>query len=174
VREGLVAPATPLYKQYQMWCDDAGEKPETQKMFGMRLRERGFVSDKIKRGPHKDRKGWLGIGLRADHPDPEDPEGGNDEPSVGPETGDDGPRGGRSEEDGQVGESRSSKPNSSGGGAQSGQSGPKSQNPPYQSARVEKDSEKRSALSAPSAHTDWSADPMRFYGSGDAGAEVSG
>jgi putative DNA primase/helicase len=174
VREGLVAPATPLYKQYQRWCDDAGEKPETQKMFGMRLRERGFVSDKIKRGPHKDRKGWLGIGLRADHPDPEDPEGGNDEPSVGPETGDDGPRGGRSEEDGQVGESRSSKPNSSGGGAQSGQSGPKSQNPPYQSARVEKDSEKRSALSAPSAHTDWSADPMRFYGSGDAGAEVSG
>jgi putative DNA primase/helicase len=174
VREGLVAPATPLYKQYQRWCDDAGEKPETQKMFGMRLRERGFVSDKIKRGPHKDRKGWLGIGLRADHPDPEDPEGGNDEPSVGPETGDDGPRGGRSEEDGQVGESRSSKPNSSGGGAQSGQSGPKSQNPPYQSARVEKDSEKRSASSAPSAHTDWSADPMRFYGSGDAGAEVSG
>jgi putative DNA primase/helicase len=75
VREGIVAPATPLYKQYQMWCDDAGEKPETQKVFGMRLRERGFTSDKIKRGPHKDRKGWSGIGLRADHQDPEGPEG---------------------------------------------------------------------------------------------------
>jgi putative DNA primase/helicase len=173
VREDVVAPATPLYKQYQMWCDDAGEKPETQKMFGMRLRERGFVSDKIKRGPHKDRKGWFGIGLRADHPDPEDPEGSNDEPSDGAGTGDEGPRGGRSAEDGPLGESRSSKPNSSGGGAQSGQSGPKSQNPPYQSPRAEKDSEKRSASSASSAHTDWSADPMRFYGSGDAGAEVS-
>jgi putative DNA primase/helicase len=82
VREGIVAPATPLYKQYQMWCDDAGEKPETQKVFGMRLRERGFTSDKIKRGPHKDRKGWFGIGLRADHPDPEGREGRNHEPRV--------------------------------------------------------------------------------------------
>jgi putative DNA primase/helicase len=80
VREGIVAPATPLYKQFQMWCDDAGEKPETQKVFGMRLRERGFTSDKIKRGPHKDRKGWFGIGLRADHQDPEGPEGRSDEP----------------------------------------------------------------------------------------------
>jgi putative DNA primase/helicase len=173
VREGLVAPATPLYKQYQMWCDDAGEKPETQKMFGMRLRERGFVSNKIKRGPHKDRKGWFGIGLRADHPDPEDPEDSNHEPSGGPAAGGEGPPRGPSSSDRPLGGSRSSKPNSSGGGAQSGQSGPKSQNPPYQSPRAEKDSEKRSASSASSAHTDWSADPMRFYGSGDAGAEVS-
>jgi putative DNA primase/helicase len=173
VREDVVAPATPLYKQYQMWCDAAGEKPETQKMFGMRLRERGFVSDKIKRGPHKDRKGWFGIGLRADHPDPEDPEGSNDEPSDGAGTGDEGPRGGRSAEDGPLGESRSSKPNSSGGGAQSGQSGPKSQNPTYQSPRVGKDSEKRSASSASSALPGWAADRMRLYGSGDAGAEAS-
>src|SRR5919112_4320031 len=79
VRKGAVAPATPLYKQYQMWCDDTGEKPETQKMFGMQLRERGFVSDKIKRGRHKDRKGWFGIGLRADHQDPEGPERRSDE-----------------------------------------------------------------------------------------------
>jgi putative DNA primase/helicase len=173
VREDVVAPATPLYKQYQMWCDAAGEKPETQKMFGMRLRERGFVSDKIKRGPHKDRKGWFGIGLRADHPDPEDPEGSNDEPSDGAGTGDEGPRGGRSAEDGPLGESRSSKPNSSGGGAQSGQSGPKSQNPTYQSPRVGEDSEKRSASSASSALPGWAADRMRLYGSGDAGAEAS-
>jgi hypothetical protein len=169
VREGIVAPATPLYKQYQMWCDDAGEKPETQKMFGMRLRERGFTSDKIKRGPHKDRKGWFGIGLRADHPDPEDPEEGNDELSGGLEAGDEGPPRGRPGVDGPLGESRSSKPDSSGGGAASGLSGPKIQNPPYQSPRVGEDSEKRSASSA---HTDWSADPMRFYGSGGTGAEV--
>jgi P4 family phage/plasmid primase-like protien len=173
VREGLVAPATPLYKQYQMWCDDAGEKPETQKMFGMRLRERGFVSDKIKRGPHKDRKGWFGIGLRADQPDPEDPESSNDEPSGSPGAGDEGPPRGRSEEDGPLRESLSSKPNSSGGGVQRGQSGPKSQNPPYQTPRVEKDSEKRSASSASSAHTDWPADPMGFYGSDHSGPEVS-
>src|SRR5215213_6150313 len=156
VREGIVAPATPLYKQYQMWCDDAGEKPETQKMFGMRLRERGFVSDKIKRGPHKDRKGWFGIGLRADHPDPEDPEDSNHEPSGGPAAGGEGPRGGPSSSDRPLGESRSSKPNSSGGGAQGGQSGPKSQNPPYHPPRVEKDSEKRSASSASSASYDQS------------------
>ena len=152
-----------------MWCDDAGEKPEAQKMFGMRLRERGFVSNKIKRGPHKDRKGWFGIGLRAAHPDPEDPEGSSDEPSDGAGTGAEGPRGGPSAEDGPLGESRSSKPNSSGGGAQSG---PKSQNPTYQPPRVEKDSEKRSASSASSAHTDWSADPMRFYRSGGNGQGV--
>ena len=170
VRKGIVAPATPLYKQYQMWCDDAGEKPETQKMFGMRLRERGFTSDKIKRGPHKDRKGWFGIGLRADHPDPEDPEDSNDKPSDGSGGGEEGPPRGRPEEDGPLGESRSSKPDSSGGGAPSGQSGPKIQNPPYQSPRVEGDSEKRSAWSA---HTDWPTDPMRFYGSGDAGPEAS-
>src|SRR5215211_416500 len=65
-----VAPATPLYKQYQMWCDAAGEKPETQKMFGMRLSERGFESTQFSRGPHKGRRGWLGIGIRADDPDP--------------------------------------------------------------------------------------------------------
>jgi len=74
------------------------------------------------------------------------------------------------EEEGPLGESRSSKPNSSGGGAPSGQSGPKGQNPTYQSPGVEKDSEKRSASSAPPG---WAADPMRFYGSGDAGAEAS-
>jgi len=137
VRPDVVAPATPLYKEYQMWCDDAGEKPETQKMFGMRLRERGFVSDKIKRGPHKDRKGWFGIGLRADHPDPDDPESGDDRPAGGFGGGDKGPRG----------ESRASKPDSSGGGAQSGQSGPKNQKASCQPPRVEKDSEKRSASS---------------------------
>lgn len=43
------------------------------------------------------------------------------------------------EEEGPLGESRSSKPNSSGGGAPSG---PKGQNPTYQAPRVEKDSER--------------------------------
>ena len=148
VREGAVAPATPLYKQYQMWCDDAGEKPDTQKMFGMRLRERGFVNDKIKRGPHKDRKGWFGIGLRADHPDPDNGDKGDDGPSGGAGAGDKGPLSERSADHRPLGESCLSKPDTLGASASSGQSGPKNQNPSYQSPRVEKDSEKRSASSA--------------------------
>ncbi len=72
VHPNAVAPATPLYKQYQLWCDDAGEKPETQKMFGMRLRDRGFENKQISRGEHKGLKGWVGIGIRVDHPDPDD------------------------------------------------------------------------------------------------------
>ncbi len=71
VHPDAVAPATPLYKQYQLWCDDAGEKPETQKMFGMRLRDRGFENKQISRGEHKGLKGWVGIGIRVDHPDPD-------------------------------------------------------------------------------------------------------
>lgn len=163
VRADAVAPATPLYKQYQMWCDDAGEKPETQKMFGMRLRERGFVNDKIKRGPHKDRKGWFGIGLRADHPGPEDPQDDDDGPPGGLGAGDKGPLRGPSADDGPLGESRISKPNSSGEEGRSGQSGPKNQNPSKQNPRVEKVLEKRSASSASSARGDWPGDPTRFY-----------
>jgi putative DNA primase/helicase len=76
--EDAVAPATKLYKQYESWCLDAGEKQDTQKMFGMRLRERGFKNAKITSGPHKDLKGWFGIGIRADHPDPDEPSKGGD------------------------------------------------------------------------------------------------
>jgi len=103
IGERLMSPASRLYKTYQLWCDEAGEHAETQKMFGMRLTERGFVSEKITRGPHKRRKGWLGIGLRADDPEPEDPDDGDNTelfeasgagdgpPSV--HAGDDGPPG---------------------------------------------------------------------------------
>jgi putative DNA primase/helicase len=74
VHEDASAPATPLYKQYRMWCEDAGERPETQKMFGMRLRERGFAHERISGGEHKGRKGWFGIGIRVNHggPDPDE------------------------------------------------------------------------------------------------------
>jgi hypothetical protein len=151
VREGIVAPATPLYKQYQRWCDDAGEKPETQKMFGMRMRERGFENGKIKSGPHKDRKGWFGIGIRADHPDPEDSEDGGGSPRQEGPAGGEGPRSGRSADHRPLGESRASKPNSSGAVGSGGQSGPKNQEVPYQNPHEEGVSEKRSASSASSA-----------------------
>ncbi len=65
------APASALYKQYEMWCDDTGERQETQTAFGARLTERGFESFKFTSGPHKDRKGWRGVGIKADSSDPE-------------------------------------------------------------------------------------------------------
>ncbi len=40
-------------------------------MFGMRLRDRGFENKQISRGEHKGLKGWVGIGIRVDHPDPD-------------------------------------------------------------------------------------------------------
>jgi P4 family phage/plasmid primase-like protien len=173
VREDAVAPATPLWKQYQLWCDDAGEKAGTQKVFGMRLRERGFVNEKIKRGPHKDRKGWFGIGLGADHPGPEDPEDRGDGPGGGAGGGGKGPRSGRSADDGPLGESRISKPSSSSAAENRGQSGPKNQNPSKQKPRVEKVLEKRSASSASSARGDWPGDPTRFYRKGRDESEAS-
>lgn len=149
VSEDLVAPATPLYKQYRFWCDDSGEKPETQKMFGMRLRERGFLNEKITSGPHKDRKGWFGIGLRADHPDPEDPDnGGADGP---PESGDS-PLGGLSADDGPLDQNNAFAGKRSGETPEADHSGPKNQTLQAENTREERDVEKRSASSAPSAH----------------------
>jgi putative DNA primase/helicase len=69
--EDLVAPAAALYQEYRDWCEESGEKPETQKTFGMRMSERGFASDRITSGPNKGRKGWFGIGLKIHHPDPD-------------------------------------------------------------------------------------------------------
>jgi putative DNA primase/helicase len=154
-----LAPATPLYKQYQNWCDDAGEKPETQKMFGMRLSERGFESTQISRGPHKGRRGWLGIGIRVDDADPDgglnftndagtrDTEGHDRLPS-GPWVDDRLPSqntdfaGDSSDKLGGVDHSR-----------------PKNQNLPHADPRVEKDSEKRSTSSTSSTETSgWPGD----------------
>src|SRR5215218_1515210 len=151
IREGLMTPASRLYKQYQMWCDGAGENTETQKMFGMRLSERGFVSEKIKRGQHKDRKGWRSIGLRADDPEPEDPDdSANIPPDAAPGAGD-GPPGGPSADNRPRGQDPGFAGNSFRASGSADHSGPKNQNPPYAPPRVEKDPEKRSASSASSA-----------------------
>lgn len=53
--------ATPLYKEYIWWCEENGEKPKSQKVFGGWLKERGFQSD---RGAPKGATRWLGIGLK--------------------------------------------------------------------------------------------------------------
>jgi phage/plasmid-associated DNA primase len=173
IREGLLTPASRLYKQYQMWCDDAGENAETQKMFGMRLSERGFVSEKIKRGQHKDRKGWRGIGLRADDPGPEDPDdSGIIPPDSAPGT-DDGPLGGFSADDRPPARTAGFAGNSTSAGGRADDSGPKNQNLPHEPPRVGVDAEKRSASSAPSAGTNWPADPMRSYRMGRNEPEAS-
>jgi putative DNA primase/helicase len=72
-------PATQLYKAYQEWCAESGESDESQRRFGGRLQERGFVSFRYTAGPHRDRKGWRGIGLRDDHHG-DAPEGGEGPP----------------------------------------------------------------------------------------------
>ncbi len=63
------AAATPLYHAYQAWCEDAGERVETQKRFGRRLAERGFEREKA--GVYY----WRGIGLRYDGDDDPGPSG---------------------------------------------------------------------------------------------------
>jgi putative DNA primase/helicase len=149
--EGLVAPATPLYKQYQMWCDDAGEKPETQKMFGMRLRDRGFENGKIKRGAHKDLKGWFGIGIRADHPDPDEPPNGTHAAGRTSVRGGDGPPSAPPADDRPRPVIRGFTGETSGGSPLADHSGPKNQNLPTDPPREGQVLEKRSASSASSA-----------------------
>src|SRR5215217_2423673 len=74
-------PATQLYKAYQEWCAESGESDESQRRFGGRLQERGFISFRYTAGPHRDRKGWRGIGLRDDHHD-DDPGGSKGPPQL--------------------------------------------------------------------------------------------
>ncbi len=151
IGERLMAPASRLYKAYQLWCDGAGEHAETQKMFGMRLTERGFVSEKITRGPHKRRKGWLGIGLRADDPEPDDDV---DDPDDGDNTGlfeapgtGDGPPSGHAGDDGPPGKKGTFTGKMSGGAPAGDDRGPLNQQLPYDTPRVRKESGKRSPSS---------------------------
>jgi putative DNA primase/helicase len=60
VHENARAGATQLYNAYGEWCSENGETAETQRRFGLRLRERGFASE---RDPETRRKVWVGIGL---------------------------------------------------------------------------------------------------------------
>lgn len=57
-------PAKQLYEAYRNWCEKNGEQPVSQKAFGMRLTERGFLREK------KGIYWWYGIGLlNLDHLD---------------------------------------------------------------------------------------------------------
>ena len=50
-----------LYKTYHQWCEGAGEKPISQKAFGIRLEEKGFDEFRDKKTRY-----WLGIGGREE------------------------------------------------------------------------------------------------------------
>jgi putative DNA primase/helicase len=39
--------STPLFKAYEQWCMDAGERAKTRRDFGLRLSERGFRNEKV-------------------------------------------------------------------------------------------------------------------------------
>jgi phage/plasmid-associated DNA primase len=54
------ASAADLYASYGHWCEAQGERPESQRSFGLRLTERGF--ERVKR---RVSWAWLGIGLLA-------------------------------------------------------------------------------------------------------------
>jgi len=53
------ASAGDLYRAYSIWCDEAGERPRTQREFGMRLSERGFEASKGTGGLRR----WRGLSV---------------------------------------------------------------------------------------------------------------
>ena len=56
--------AKAVYDTYKGWCKDNGEQPLTKKSFGLRLRERGFLSSRT-----RSERLWTGIGLPAPNED---------------------------------------------------------------------------------------------------------
>jgi len=56
-RNGFVTSAM-LYKAYRAWCEDTGERPDTQTAVGKRLRERGY-----REGKQGGKRGWFGLTL---------------------------------------------------------------------------------------------------------------
>jgi putative DNA primase/helicase len=50
-----------LFETYQNWCDENGEKPSSERFFGMRLKEMGLEQKRT-----GESRFWVGIGIRAD------------------------------------------------------------------------------------------------------------
>jgi putative DNA primase/helicase len=63
VADHASATAKALYGAYKAWCEDNGERPESQRRFGSRLKERGFESGRMTTGARKGAVEWYGIGL---------------------------------------------------------------------------------------------------------------
>lgn len=78
------APAGALYQAYQRWADRSGEKTESKKWFGARLKERGFKDYRPWTGPNRNIRSWKGVGLRSGDDGPGDgPLGGGTGPTRG-------------------------------------------------------------------------------------------
>jgi putative DNA primase/helicase len=60
VADGARVSARDLYKAYESWCHDSGEKPMTQKSLSLRLQEKAFVPARLDRNGTR---GWKGVGL---------------------------------------------------------------------------------------------------------------
>jgi phage/plasmid-associated DNA primase len=60
--ENIMGTAKELYENYETWCDTEGEKVISKKLFGMKLRERGFDSYKATGGVRT----WIGIGINPE------------------------------------------------------------------------------------------------------------
>jgi putative DNA primase/helicase len=84
VSERASATAKALYSAYREWSEANGEKPESQRRFGGRLKERGFESGKITAGPHKGNVEWYGIGLLDGSEGPPDGGGRGERSTVHP------------------------------------------------------------------------------------------
>ena len=71
VEDGASVSSADLYKAYETWCEATGERPATQRFFGIRLGERQF--ERRKYGEYR-RWYWFGLRLRHDgdlfDPDP--------------------------------------------------------------------------------------------------------
>ena len=58
IKESATAPGGLLYSEYQDWCDSQGERPNSNKIFAEKLREKGCERVRPKKGST-----WKGIGL---------------------------------------------------------------------------------------------------------------
>lgn len=61
--KGETAAATALYEAYKEWCGETGERPEKQRKFGERLKERGYEKQRISSGANKGKYEYLDIAL---------------------------------------------------------------------------------------------------------------
>lgn len=61
---GYVTAAKDLYNAYKQWCIEAGERPDSQRALGLKLKDRGLQNEMITSGSCKGRTEWLGIRLR--------------------------------------------------------------------------------------------------------------
>ena len=60
--DGFTVTSGELYRAYETWCKEAGERPRNQREFGMRLSERGYDSGKGAGGVRR----WRGLRIQPD------------------------------------------------------------------------------------------------------------